>query len=80
MNSIEERITTILSGQFRIDPSTIDPDATFEALSIDSLIIVEVGLVLEEEFGIVIEDGELHDVMTISEAADLIAVKKTMAF
>jgi acyl carrier protein len=42
-------------------------------LKFDSLVLIELGLVLENELGITIEDGALKDEMTIGQAAELIA-------
>lgn len=76
MNATEERILGVLSSQFKIDPDGIGADRTFADLSIDSLVIIEIGLALEDEFGVPISDGELQDGMTIGDAADLIAAKQ----
>lgn len=75
MTSIQERITTILLDDFKVRDRSIGPDTTFADLSFDSLVIVELALVLDKEFGIAIEDGELTDDMTITDAAELVAVK-----
>jgi len=79
MNMTEERIVGILSNQFKIDVGGIGPAWTFKELSIDSLVIIELALALEEEFGVPISDGEIHDLMTIGDAADLIAAMKALA-
>jgi acyl carrier protein len=55
------------------------PDATFEALGLDSLDVVELTLVLEEETGVKLEDEELEDVRTVQDAIDKVAAKKQQA-
>jgi acyl carrier protein len=75
MNAIEERITTVLTEQFKIEREAIAAEVTFASLKFDSLVLIELGLILDKEFGIALEDGELTDAMTIREAADLVTAK-----
>jgi acyl carrier protein len=75
MNAIEDRIADVLAGHFKVDRDAIDSDVTFVTLKFDSLVLIELGLILDKEFGIAIDDGELSDDMTIKDAADLIAAK-----
>jgi acyl carrier protein len=79
INAIEERIAGVLTGNFKLDASVIGSKRTFADLSIDSLVILEVGMALEDEFGVPIDDGELHDHMTISDVASLIESKGALA-
>ena len=75
MRSIEERITKILIDDFKVRHANIGPDTTFNDLAIDSLVIVELVLVLAKEFAIPLHDGELTDTMTIREAAEVLVAK-----
>lgn len=75
MESIEERITKILLDDFQVQHGSVGSDTTFADLSFDSLVIVELALVLDNEFGVGIEDGELTDTMTITDVAELMVVK-----
>ena len=75
MNSIEERIAKILLDDFKVRHESIGPDTTFADLNFDSLVIVELTLVLDNEFGLTIEYGELTDSMTIADAANLVVAK-----
>lgn len=75
MQSIEERITTILRDDFKVRQDAIGQETTFADLSFDSLVIVELALVLNNEFGVSLEDGELANTMTIADAAKLMVVK-----
>jgi acyl carrier protein len=75
MASLEERITRILLDDFKVRHDTIGVETTLADLSFDSLVIVELALVLENEFGVALDDGELTEAMTISEAAELFRLK-----
>ncbi|MPZ83087.1 MAG: acyl carrier protein [Actinophytocola sp.] len=75
MTAIEECITKILLEDFKVRDGSICRDTTLADLGFDSLVIVELALVLDNEFGIALEDGELADSMTITDAAELLVAK-----
>ncbi|MDX1658313.1 MAG: acyl carrier protein [Nitriliruptorales bacterium] len=73
---ITDRFEEILTGTFGVPEEDFAPDASFEALGLDSLDVVELTLVVEEELGVKIEDEELEDVRTVQDAVDKVADKK----
>ena len=73
---ITERFEEILTGTFGVPEDDFAADASFEALGLDSLDVVELTLVVEEELGVKIEDEELEDVVTVQDAVDKVAAKK----
>ncbi|GHJ17472.1 MULTISPECIES: acyl carrier protein [unclassified Micromonospora] len=79
MKAIEDRIIDVLATQLKLVPDGIEPDMTFESLDIDSLVIVELGLLLDGVFDIAIDDGELTNEMTIRDAARLVETKQAVA-
>ena len=70
---------TILVDTFGVPADDVAPDATFEALGLDSLDVVELTLVLEEETGVKLEDEELEDVRTVQDAIDKVTEKQQAA-
>lgn len=70
---------TVLVDTFGVPADDVTPDATFEALGLDSLDVVELTLVLEEETGVKLEDEELEDVRTVQDAITKIAEKQQAA-
>lgn len=66
---------TILVDTFDVPADEVTADATFESLGLDSLDVVELTLVLEEETGVKLEDEELEDVRTVQDAIDKVAGK-----
>jgi acyl carrier protein len=66
---------TILVDTFGVTADDVTPDATFESLGLDSLDVVELTLVLEEETGVKLEDEELEDVRTVQDAIDKVEAK-----
>jgi len=68
--------TEVLTEEFGVPADDVAPEATFEALGLDSLDVVELTLVLEEKTGVKLEDEELEDVKTVQDAIDKVAEKQ----
>lgn len=68
--------TEVLTEEFGVPEGDVAADATFEALGLDSLDVVELTLVLEERTGVKLEDEELEDVKTVQDAIDKVAEKQ----
>jgi acyl carrier protein len=64
---------------FGVPGDDVAPDATFEALGLDSLDVVELTLILEEETGVKLEDEELEDVRTVGQAIDKVVEKRQVS-
>jgi len=58
---------------FGADPSLITPDATFEALDIDSLDLAELSQIIHEHFGVELKGSDVAEVKTVKDAVELIA-------
>jgi acyl carrier protein len=63
-----ETFREILSGEFAVPADDVTADATFEALGLDSLDVVELTLVLEDKVGVKLGDQDLEDVRTVGDA------------
>jgi acyl carrier protein len=63
-------IETIASFGPEIDQ--VNRNATFEALDVDSLDLVELAQVIEEEFGIALKGDDVKDIKSVGEAIDLV--------
>ncbi len=62
--------TEILVEDFDIPADEVTADATFEALGLDSLDVVDLTLAVEEKTGIKLEDSELENIRTVGQAVD----------
>lgn len=69
---LEAKLEDILSEQFGVPEDDIEPDATFEAMGLDSLDLVEVTLVIDEELGVRIPDERLPEIETPAQAVKVI--------
>jgi acyl carrier protein len=62
--------TELLVSDFSVPAEEIHPSATFEALGLDSLDIVELTLALEDRTGVKLGDEDLEQVRTVQDAID----------
>ena len=68
---VEERVTEALV-ELGADRDQIKPEAEFEALELDSLDLVELGQVIEEEWGVEITAKDMEGLKTVGQALDLV--------
>jgi acyl carrier protein len=69
---IEERVTKALE-EFGADPAEINRDAEFEALDVDSLDLVELAQIVEDEYGVTLKGEDMEGLKTVGQAVDLVA-------
>lgn len=69
--NIEETLFEELKGMGS-DPELVSREATFEELDIDSLDLVEISQVIEDEFGVLLEGEDMKDLKTVGDAIDLV--------
>jgi len=71
------RLQNIVGKQLGIDPSEIKPEADFsKQLGADSLDVVELVMVIEDEFDIEIEDEIANQITTVRGALDYIEERR----
>jgi acyl carrier protein len=68
---VQERVVEALAS-FGPDASDITPESTFEELDIDSLDLVELAQIVEDEYGVVLKGEDMKELKTVGEAVDLI--------
>lgn len=71
---IEERLTAALV-EFGAEKDQISRDAEFESLDVDSLDLVEMSQIVEEEWGVELKSDDMKDLKTFGQAVDLVADK-----
>ena len=68
-----KQLQTIVGKQLGIDPINIQPNSDFiKELGADSLDVVELVMVIEDEFDIEIEDQIASQITTVQDALDYI--------
>ncbi|WP_249009240.1 phosphopantetheine-binding protein [Conexibacter sp. DBS9H8] len=71
---VQARVTEALSS-FGPDADQITLEATFEELDIDSLDLVELAQIVEDDYGVVLKGEDMKDLTTVGEAVDLIVAR-----
>ena len=74
--TLEQRVFEALE-EFGADPGAIELDAEFEDLDIDSLDLVELAQIVDEEYGVQLKGQDLEGVRTVRHAVDLVLSKLT---
>jgi acyl carrier protein len=68
---VEARVIETLAS-FGPDADDISRGSTFEELDIDSLDLVELAQVVEDEYGVVLKGEDMKELKTVGDAVDLI--------
>jgi acyl carrier protein len=71
---IEQRVFQALE-EFGAEPDQIGPDAEFEALDVDSLDLVELAQIVEDEYGVQLKGEDMEGVTNVRLAVDLVMSK-----
>jgi acyl carrier protein len=71
---VEQTVFKELAGMGD-SPELVSREATFEQLDIDSLDLVELAQVVEDEFGVLLEGEDMKDLKTVGEAIDLVVAR-----
>jgi acyl carrier protein len=69
---IEQRVIDALV-EFGEERENLTPEARFEDLEVDSLDLVELAQIVEDEYGVEIKDNDLDKVQTVNDVVELIA-------
>ena len=70
-SEIQARVFTALE-EFGAEPDDLAPDATFEALDVDSLDLVELGQIVQEEYGVELKGEDMPKLKTVDDAVAMI--------
>ena len=73
-DAVEEKVFAALE-EMGADRSQFSRDATFEDLDVDSLDLVELAQVVEDEFGVQLEGEDVKDLRTVGDAIDLVVAR-----
>jgi acyl carrier protein len=71
---VEARVVETLAS-FGPEADQITRESTFEELDIDSLDLVELAQVVEDEYGVVLKGEDMKELKTVGDAVDLIVAR-----
>lgn len=75
MTAAKDKITKILVDNFGLNETAVKANKNLETLGVDSIIMIEIQLDLEREFGIKIQDGEILPGFTTKDISEYIQNK-----
>ncbi|MFE3591503.1 acyl carrier protein [Streptomyces niveus] len=75
LQSVREQMVSLLSQRFGLEPESVAPEATFDAMELDSLALVEFSIALQEVFGVPVNEEEFGAENTVDQVAELMAAK-----
>ncbi|MDQ6818057.1 MAG: acyl carrier protein [Actinomycetota bacterium] len=75
---VEARVVETLAS-FGPDADQITRESTFQELDIDSLDLVELAQVVEDEYGVILKGEDMKDLRTVGDAVDLIVSRAQSA-
>jgi acyl carrier protein len=71
-----ERVISALV-EFGEEPENVKPDSRFEDLDIDSLDLVELAQVIEDEYGVEIQDKDMDQIETVRDVVDFVTARQS---
>ena len=74
-NESVEKVVFDGLAELGADREQISREATLEALDVDSLDLVELAQIVEDEFGVALGADDVKDLKTVGDAVDLIVAK-----
>ncbi len=79
MNQVKDKVVEVLAAMAGLPADQVTPETTFESLALDSLDIVEMTLILEQEVGIQIEPENFREITTVQDAIEIIEATTALA-
>jgi acyl carrier protein len=73
-DQVQDRVQAALV-ELGVEPKEVSRDATFEGLDVDSLDLVELAQMVEDEFGVELDGSDVQDLRTVGEAIDLVVAR-----
>jgi acyl carrier protein len=71
-NDIEAKVLEAIEELGGPEASTISSTTTFEDIDVDSLDLVELGQIMEEQLEVTLETSDISELKTIADAVELV--------
>jgi acyl carrier protein len=72
--AVEARVVEALAS-FGPDVDQVTREATFEELDVDSLDLVELAQIVEDEYGVELKGDDMKSLKTVGDAIDLVVAR-----
>jgi acyl carrier protein len=73
--SVAEQIIAILEDKFEVPAHETGPATQYEDLGFDSLVLVELAVILQKRFGVEVEEEDLTNAKSIGDTAAMLHTK-----
>jgi acyl carrier protein len=70
-----EQVVIDAVERFGPDTDEVTRDSTFETLDIDSLDLVELAQIIEDEFGVKLESSDVKELKSVGDVIDLVGAR-----
>lgn len=70
---IEQKVITVVSKQFEVEPAHIDKTAHFSALGADYLSLIELVMRIEDTFAVEINDDDAQNLVNVESITSYLA-------
>ena len=74
-DEVQRDIVEYLGAHYSIEPDQITDESTLEDLGLDSLGVLAIADIVENKYGISLDDERIAGVRTVSDFKDLVALK-----
>jgi acyl carrier protein len=74
-DQVQDRVIAALV-EFGEEPENVKPDSRFEDLDIDSLDLVELAQVIEDEYEIEVSDEEMEKIETVRDVVEFVTARQ----
>jgi len=75
MTTVAEHIAEILVEKLEVPAEKVDFAVEFEAMDLDSLVLVQLAVILENWYGTPVEDWEIREAGTIENTVGMLRAK-----
>ncbi|MGA6223092.1 phosphopantetheine-binding protein [Streptomyces umbrinus] len=76
MSPAQTAVTAVLTQKFEVSPESIRPEVTLGGLDLDSLVLAELALALQEELGVPVQEDEAARHSTVGELVAVLNAKR----
>ncbi|MEW2510294.1 acyl carrier protein [Streptomyces sp. NPDC046870] len=79
MSAQQDRLFTLVVDKLGVDPEQLSPAATLDALELDSLLLIELSVLVEKEFGVQLDETALTPESTLGDILAALDAKVSVA-
>lgn len=79
MTELTDQLVDLLTNRLGVPEKELRDNASFEDLQVDSLVIVELLLIIKKEYGVLLQEGEITSDFTLPRIVDLLHSKGVAA-